>query len=317
VVVLLAALFALALGQIPGLADDAADWLLVREALNLRAAPSAEAAVVTVMPVGAWVQVVDGGSAEWPRVQYQGRSGYAAREYLVAPTAPATGALTINLPVPFQRQLSAVWCDPAIIQSWYEYATGQTVADSRAFQAATWDWELSHNLGFTVEEWNASPYAVASALHHHMPERGFNHWKSDDALTATRMMAWFLAHPGFRQPSVALIWRGAHYVLVRGVEVEGDPYRNPETATIRGVYVLDPNQGDRSWLGANTYIPIGEWTSRHLTPVSYLTPSTGVPGDQWQGKYVTIQADWEAGPPREAGRTPADFAAYARATPSR
>src|SRR4029450_10371409 len=124
--------------------------------------------------------------------------------------------VSLNLPVPFYRQLTAVWCDPAIIQSWYEYATGRTVADSRAFQAATWEWELSHNLGFTEAEWNASPYAVASALNHHMPDRGFNHWKSDDPLAATRAMAWFLANPDYRQPSIALIWRGAHYVLVRG-----------------------------------------------------------------------------------------------------
>jgi hypothetical protein len=184
------------------------------------------------------------------------------------------------------------------------------VADSRAFQAATWDWELSHNLGFTVEEWNASPYAVASALHHHMPDRGFNHWKSDDPLTATRVLAWFLANPTFRQPGIALIWRGAHYVLVRGVEAEGDPYRDYPTAAIRGVYLLDPNQGDRSWLGTNLYVPIDEWTSRYLTPVSYLTPNTGVPGDQWQNKHVTIQADWEVGSPRESGRTPADLSGY-------
>ncbi len=290
-----------------GRAQESGQWLVVREALNLRAAPSGDAPVLTVMPAGSRVEVV-GPAGEWVAVRYGGQTGYAAGAYLgpAGPTAP----FHLNLPVPFHRQLTAVWCDPAVIQSWYEYATGQTVGDSYAFQAATWEWEAAHNLGFTLEEWNASPYAVASALHHHMPDRGFNHWKADDATTATKILAWFLANPAFRQPGIALIWRGDHYVLVRGVEAEGDPYRDYPHATIRGVYVLDPNQGARSWLGAERYIPMQEWASSYLTPVSYLTPHTGVPGDQWQGKHVTILADWRVGPPLEEGRTPADLAAY-------
>src|SRR3954447_17638013 len=87
-----------------------------------------------------------------------------------AVSSPA-GQVTLNLPVPFYRQLTAVWCDPAVIQSWYEYTSGERVAEGSPFQSTTWDGEASHNLGFTLEEWNASPYAVASALHHHMPTR--------------------------------------------------------------------------------------------------------------------------------------------------
>ncbi len=287
--------------------QEAGEWFVVREALNLRAAPSTEAAVLTVLPAGARVEALGPSEGLWLPVRYGSYSGYAVHTYL----APApTGRYSVDLPVPFRRQLTAVWCDPAVIQSWYEYATGQPVADSYAFQAATWEWEASHNLGFTLEEWNASPYAVASALHHHMPDRGFNHWKSDDPVVATRVLAWFLAHPAFRQPAIALIWRGAHYVLVRGVEAEGDPYRDYPAAVIRGVYVLDPNQGDRTWLGIDRYIPLAEWTRDYIKPVSYLTPHTGVPSDQWQGKYVTILADWQVGPPLEAGRTPADLDAY-------
>jgi hypothetical protein len=298
-----------------GQAQEPGDWLIARDGLNLRAAPSADASVLTVMPDGARVEVVGGGSGDWLPVRYAGQTGYTARAYLgtaaaaAGSGAPAT-AYQLNLPVPFYRQLTAVWCDPAIIQSWYEFATGRTAPDSYAFQAATWEWEAAHNLGFTTDEWNHSPYALASALHHHMPDRGFSHWKADDATAATKVLAWFLANPAYRQPGIALIWRGAHYVLVRGVEAEGDPYRDYPHATIRGVWVMDPNQGDRSWLGTDRYIPMGEWTSRHLTPVSYLTPHTGVPGDQWQGKHVTILADWRVGPPLEDGRTPTDLAAH-------
>jgi hypothetical protein len=262
------------------------------------------------MPAGTRVEVVGASGAEWAQVRHGGHTGYAARAYLDAIGPAGAGAFVLNLPVPFYRQLTDVWCDPAIIQSWAEFATGRISPDSYAFQATTWDWELSHNLGFTVEEWNASPYAVASALHYHMPDRGFAHWKGADAADVTKVMAWFLANPAFRQPGIGLIRRGEHYVLVRGVQAEGDPYRDYPHAIIRGVYVMDPNQGARNWLGVDRYIPMAEWVSSYLTPVSYLTPHTGVPGDQWQGKHVMILADWRVGPPLEQGRTPADLAAY-------
>jgi len=309
-VLLLGALLAASLGPTGGRAQEGGDWMVAREAVNLRAGPTADAGVLTVLPAGARLEVLGDASGDWLPVRYAGQSGYAARTYLAAASAAASPAFSLNLPVPFHRQLTDVWCDPAMIQSWYEYATGREVADSRAFQAATWEWEESHNLGFTLDQWDASPYAVASAVHHHIPDRGFAHWKSDDPVAATRALAWFLANPTFRQPAIALIWRGEHYVLVHGVEAEGDPYRDYPNATIRGVYVMDPNQGARSWLGTDLYIPMSDWTSRYLTPVSYLTPHTGVPGDQWQGKYVTIQADWRVGPPLDQGRTPADLAAY-------
>jgi hypothetical protein len=203
---------AVALAAIPGLAPGAGraqeggEWLVAREALNLRAGPSAEAVVLTVMAAGTRVEVVGGASGDWLPVRVNGQRGYAARAYLGAPGASAgAAAFRLNLPIPFYRQLTAVWCDPAIIQSWYEYATGRTVADGYAFQAATWEWEAANNLGFTTDEWNHSPYAVASALHHHLPEQGFNHWKADDATAATKVMAWFLANPAYRQPGIALI----------------------------------------------------------------------------------------------------------------
>jgi hypothetical protein len=114
----LAALVAAALAGSPGLAQEPGGWLVVRESLNLRAAPTSDAAVVTVMPTGAWVEVLSAADAEWAQVRYAGRLGYAARAYLAPPAPAATGPFTVNLPVPFHRQLTPVWCDPAIIQSW-------------------------------------------------------------------------------------------------------------------------------------------------------------------------------------------------------
>ncbi len=50
--------------------------------------------------------------------------------------------------------------------------------------------------------------------------------------------------------------------------------------------------------------------SRHLTPVSYLTPGSGVPGDVWQGKYVMVQRDWSNDSPTLAGRVNASWQSY-------
>src|SRR5688572_6277755 len=96
----------LLLGVHAGQAQEAGGWLVAREALNLRAGPSADAAVLTVLPAGARVEVL--GGDEWARVRYGSQTGYAARAYLAS--APASGAapISLNLPVPFYRQLTDV-----------------------------------------------------------------------------------------------------------------------------------------------------------------------------------------------------------------
>jgi hypothetical protein len=52
------------------------------------------------------------------------------------------------------------------------------------------------------------------------------------------------------------------------------------------------------------------WLGELFTPATYLTPHTGVPGDVWQNRYVTIQRDWSTeGPtmPGQADATPASY----------
>ena len=173
-----------------------------------------------------------------------------------------------------------------------------------------WNWELAHNDGFTVQEWDASPFGVASAAHQWMPNHGFNHFIYNDPMVATETMAWLLATPHYREPSIATIWWGDHYVLVRGVRATANPYLDYPKAKILGVYVMDPNQGRPSWLGEDRYIPINAWITKYLTPVSYLTPGSGVPGDVWQGKYVTMQRDWTNNGPTPQGRVNASPESY-------
>ena len=274
------------------------DWL------NVRGGPGTQNPIVGELASGTALRVLDGPvNDRWWRVTDGQVVGYVDGDWLASSAAPAIGdAFDLDLVVPVHRQMTRIWCDPADLQSWAELDTGQALGDSTAIQQKIWDWELSHNDGFTEDQWDASPYAVASGAHQWMPAKGFNHFIYDDPGSATSMMAWLLANPAYREPSIATIWWGDHYVLVRGVRATADPFLNPDQAKILGVYVMDPNQGRPSWLGQDRYIPIDAWVSRYLTPVSYLTPHSGVPGDVWQGKYVTIQRDRGTNGPTPAGR---------------
>jgi len=236
--------------------------------------------------------------------------GYVDSQYLEPTELPAAStAFDVDLVFPYSPQLTAVWCDPADLEMWLAYHQAVDVPQ-RDRQQAMWSWELVHNAGFTVEQWNCSPYAVASAAHQWMPSFGFDHFHAGDAMAASRLLAWLLANPTYQEPSVALIWRGAHYVVVRGVRAAGDPGQDPANARILGFYVADPNRGDPTWLGEDRFIPMDRWLGDLFTPATYLTPHTGVPGDVWQNRYVTIQRDWSTeGPtmPGQADATPAHY----------
>ena len=179
---------------------------------------------------------------------------------------------------------------------------------TRALQSAIWDWETAHNAGFTVDQWDCSPYAVASAATHWMSDATFEHFTYSDPGAGSRVLAWLLANRQMREPSVALIWRGLHYVLVRGVRAIGDPGSDPSGAELLGFYVADPDPAASFFLGQDRFVPIQRWLGELFSPVTYLTPHTGVPGDQWQNRMVAIQRGWAA--PSEAGQPDATVASY-------
>ncbi len=221
---------------------------------------------------------------------------------------PFAALYSRNLPINWHRQMTDYWCDPANIQSWTEYLTGRNFPDSTAIQSQLWDYELAHNLGYTVEQWDASPYAMAAALRWQNPNIGFNHWIYDDPIAATKVLGYGLAQPGGGQPAIAVIRGGTHYILVKGVVADSDPYANYPNATIKGVWVSDPYidypGAAAKWLGRDTYLTMDQW-------LAIFVPNTwGVPGDPWQDKYVTVQADWQNMDPLPGGRRLADFRAW-------
>jgi Bacterial SH3 domain len=283
------------------------------DGLRVRGGPGTDQPPVAVLDAGTPVDLL-GVSADgaWWRVASESAVGHVSADYLTPTGQASTGGIfDVDLDVPYAPQLSPIWCDPADIEMWLEYhGMGGGLASAR-LQATIWDWETSHNAGFSVDQWDCSPYAVASAAQHWMPDIGFDHFLYDDALAGSRVLAMLLADRNVREPSIALVWRGLHYILVRGVRSIGDPAQDPSGAQLLGFYVADPDRRAGFWQGQDRFVPIDRWLNELFTPVSYRTPHTGVPGDLWQNRMVAIQRCWTPSGPTEGGRRnvrPADYA---------
>lgn len=274
------------------------------DGLNVRGGPDPRSPVVGSLPAGASVDLLSASpDGSWWRVGISpGQAGYVSAAFLSPTGAPiASGIFDLDLPIPYAPQLDPIWCDPADLQMWRAYRQNLPPGGDAALQSAIWSWETSHNDGYTVDQWDCSPFAVASAAHHWMSDAGFNHFRYDDALAGSRLLAWLTANPSYREPSIALIWQGEHYVLVRGVRADRDPSADPGGVQIYGFYVADPDASAGFWLGQDRFIPLDTWLGQVFTPATYLTPHTGVPGDPWQQRCVAIQRAPSAGGPTPDG----------------
>ena len=286
--------------------------IVTTDGVNLRGGPGADQPIIGTLSSKMQVDLLGSADGTWWRVASDNTVGHVNAGFLQATGQPITsGVVDVDLNVPYARQLTAIWCDPADIEMWMSYRQGlATNGGTRALQSAVWDWETTHNAGFSVDQWDCSPYAVASAASHWMSDASFDHFTYDDALAGSRVLAWLLANGQMREPSVALIWRGLHYVLVRGVRSIGDPGTDPAGAQLLGFYVADPDPGASFFLGADRFIPIERWLGELFSPVSYQTPHTGVPGDQWQNRIVAIQRTWTPSGATAAGQRNAGVASY-------
>jgi hypothetical protein len=94
------------------------------------------------------------------------------------------------------------------------------------------------------------------------------------------------------------------------VRAIGNPAEDPIGAELLGFYVADPDPGESFWLGEDRFIPINRWLDELFSPVSYLTPHTGIPGDVWQNRAVAIQRAWTMAAPTQAGQRNATVADY-------
>jgi hypothetical protein len=284
----------------------------IADGVNLRGGPGTDQPVVGSLDAGSLVDLLaPSPSGAWWRAATDVGVGYLSADLLQATGQSSTSSdvFDLDLAIPYARQLSAIWCDPADLEMWMSYRQGRdTGGGTPSLQSAIWDWETSHNAGFSVNQWDCSPYAVASAASHWMVDASFDHFMYDDPIAGSRVLAWLVA--GMREPSIALIWQGLHYVLVRGVRAIGDPSADPGGARLLGFYLTDPDPGASFWLGADRFVPMDRWLGEMFTPTSYLVPHTGVPGDRWQNRMVAIQRTWTAAGPTEDGQHNATVARY-------
>jgi hypothetical protein len=184
--------------------------------------------------------------------------------------------------VSFHRQMDPDWCDPADLQMWMQ-ALGVALPGSNDhdIQQAIWDYELAHNDGYTLDQWNASPYAVAAAFEHFSGQvAGDPAPASADAAGAMLSRSITINH----QPAIVMVGHGSHYILVTGVTLGPAGVDGPPA----DVTVIDPlaqgdNPIDPATGGTATY-GWSQFTSELFTVVQNR------PGS-WEGHWIVIAAD--------------------------
>ena len=139
---------------------------------------------------------------------------------------------------------------------------------------------------------NVDPRGEAWSLYNYTPGGYYyDDWTYSTATKGLKGAAYTVAE--FQEPIVSTVYGGMHFMLVRGVSADSNPYTNFPNATINAVYVADP--WNPAWgyikpgylaLGQNTYATASTWTSNYFTVFNYQYT---VPA--WTGKWVTVERD--------------------------
>jgi hypothetical protein len=189
--------------------------------------------------------------------------------------------MTVNLPVTYHAQQDPDWCDPADLQMWMQ-ADGITLppGDDHAVQEQLWNFELSHNDGYTLGQWNASPFAVADTLNHFAgrTDIGSAPQPTLEAAGIEISRSVGLNH----EPVIVMVGGGAHYVLITGVVLGPQGSDAPPAE----VTVYDPLEYGVA--GTSPHPTSGDSTSWEKFSESY-TSNTAHPGI-WEGQWVLIAA---------------------------
>jgi hypothetical protein len=124
----------------------------------------------------------------------------------------------IELDYSYHSQQTGDWCDPADIEMWLQ-ADGIALpaGDDHAVQQAFWSYETSHNDGYTIAQWNASPYAVAVTLAHYGQLTGVGDAPQPTLAAAGSVISHSVAT--LHQPVIVMIYGATHYVLITGVQL--------------------------------------------------------------------------------------------------
>ncbi|MGP8159915.1 MAG: hypothetical protein ACLQGJ_01650 [Candidatus Dormibacteria bacterium] len=212
-------------------------------------------------------------------------SGCAA--VLIPSGASATASVldppgAIELSFTYHAQQDPDWCDPADIEMWLG-ADGVALpaGTDDAIQDVFWSYETSHNDGYTIAQWNASPYAVAVTLDHFGNRSDVGDAPQPSLEAAGTVISHSIAD--LHQPVIVMVGGATHYVLITGVKLGGKGANGPPVA----VTLANPLQfgvGASPPSGSNGAISMS-WADF----TGWYTANTHH-GGVWAGKWVLIAA---------------------------
>lgn len=200
-----------------------------------------------------------------------------------APELFNAGPLAHTVPITFHAQQDPDWCDPADVQMWLDSSgvalAGRSDAD---VQRSIWNYEISHNDGFSLQQWHASPYAVAAALNAFGAPQPVGDASFDDIQIAGVVIARSLAV--LHQPLIALVDDGNHYVLITGVVLgPGGVDSPPKSVTVYDPWTISARRGSYPAMGQGT-----EWD--WVTFSTRFNRDSTHDGGIWSGKWTLIAA---------------------------
>lgn len=198
-----------------------------------------------------------------------------------APQLFNSGPLTVDLPITFHAQQDPDWCDPADVQMWLELnGTALPGSTDTEIQSNIWNYEIANNDGFTLAQWHAAPYAVASALNAFSGVNGVGDAAFGDIQDAGAVISRSIAVD--QQPVIALVDNGTHYVLLTGVTPgPGGVDAPPKSVTVYDPWTLSSDRDGFPAMGQGTQ---WDWVtfSTRFTRDSTIDPGI------WSGNWVLI-----------------------------
>lgn len=140
-------------------------------------------------------------------------------------------------------------------------------------------------------DFGADPHALAWAMYRKTPIGYFYHYYiyTANVFEATKKLLQVLET--YREPSLAAVWDGSHWVLVTGYMSDRSALNPSGPGNIYYLHVADPNNGLTTWYSYN------DWVAIWFTPYTNNNdpdPATGCyvpPPDHWRNHWVMVLRD--------------------------
>ncbi len=199
----------------------------------------------------------------------------------ISPTPTSAPIVKVALPIRFHPQRDPDWCDPADLQMWMELdGVGGLPSTEFDAQRQIWNYEIAHNDGFTLAQWHASPFAVASAFDHFAQRADVGDSPFSDVQSAGTVISRSVAER--QEPLIALIDGGSHYVLISGVTLgPGGTAGAPAAVLLNDPWTYGPTRGGYTTLGTRVELSWSDFVKR-------FTPDDPHDLGIWSGKWVLI-----------------------------